>query len=589
MILIDFFIGFFAIFISPQIFLYYKYDNFKYSLILLYGLILSFSVSWLIFLITFYLGASNRFVYLLALFITISSLIYMYKNQSTKGYDGYIIWGASLLLIFPLLLHIGDGFTAWDGVLSWNRWARELYNNEFHPLKAAYPILLPSMWSLIYKIQGTSDIWWTSQISLFTIPLFISAALLALYYEYKNKAFLFMLISLYPYLIWELVVDGNMDVVIMLIGTLSLITLYAAEINKNEKEFEYYIYAALLLAGIASIIKQAGLAFVLFNIVYVFLHLNQFNNKKRLFIFIFLSFAYFLSFLLLFYQYQSDATGNLGYLQKYAHEKAFSGKSVQETIKYLWDIFFSSPPNIIWINSIIKPLNLPPITPFLILTGLLLFLIKNLRKYKSVAFLSTIFFFIGVFTWSFYFSYAARNSFWVKSFFIIFFSVNISYIFTKYFKKSQLKYFLFSLVILIIGYFYLLGNNFAYKKQKSYQEKIDHPSDAKTMVRLLEKKDVCVKIYTNNRMFHYNYFLRNIENRIIYVGWDGSGALRHLKHTCKDGRYFIFRSKTATEKNAGTNTGWKKIKVLEKNGKITPIDKQNNLIYFVPPIEKKGK
>ena len=363
MILINFFIGFFSIFIAPQIYLYYKYENLKYSLVLIYGLIISFSASWFIFLIVFYFNGHTKFVYILSIFITIISLIYLFKKRRlNKSYDNYIIWFFVLIAIFPLLLHIGDGFRTWDAVVSWNGWALELYNNEYNPYNAAYPILLPSVWSLIYKIQGTNQIWWTAQITIFVIPLFTSAIILALYNEYKDKVFIFIFIFIYPYLIWTTTVGGYMDMPVMLIGTLSLVILYAAEINRNEKEYEYYIYAALLLAGVASIIKQAGLIFIVFNLIYIFLHLKHFGNKKRVFLFIFLSFIYFVSFLLLYYQYQSDAVGNLDTLKKLSFSRAIDGKSTYEVITNLWDLFFSYPPNISWLNSIVKPLDLPPIT-----------------------------------------------------------------------------------------------------------------------------------------------------------------------------------------------------------------------------------
>ena len=54
MILFNAFIGICVIFISPQVFLYYKYKELKYSLILSFGIIISFTFSWIIFLIFYY-------------------------------------------------------------------------------------------------------------------------------------------------------------------------------------------------------------------------------------------------------------------------------------------------------------------------------------------------------------------------------------------------------------------------------------------------------------------------------------------------------------------------------------------------------
>ncbi len=293
MILLNFFIGFFAIFIAPQIFIYYKYTDIRYSLVLVYGLIASFSIGWILFLIIFYFKLPHIYIYLVALLVFISSLIYMYRNTTINDKHNYLIWLITIIVMMPLLFHIGDGFTTHDSVVSWNRWASELFNNEYNPMGAAYPILLPSLWALIYKIQGTSEIWWTAQITIFVIPIIIFATLLTLYRENKNKSFIFMAMFLYPYLIWTNTVSGNMDMPVMLLGTLSIVMLYAAEINKDKVEFEYYIYAALLLAGIASITKQAGFVFLLFGFVYILLNIRLFKNKKQLFVISIISLLYF--------------------------------------------------------------------------------------------------------------------------------------------------------------------------------------------------------------------------------------------------------------------------------------------------------
>ena len=96
MILLNFFIGFFAIFIAPQIFIYYKYKDIKYSLVLIYGLIASFSISWILFLIIFYFKLPNIFIYAISILLSLSSFIYMYKKERKNVADNdnrhYLIW-----------------------------------------------------------------------------------------------------------------------------------------------------------------------------------------------------------------------------------------------------------------------------------------------------------------------------------------------------------------------------------------------------------------------------------------------------------------------------------------------------------------
>jgi hypothetical protein len=257
-----------------------------------------------------------------------------------------------------------------------------------------------------------------------------------------------------------------------------------------------------------------------------------------------------------------------------------------QSLKYISGLFFSYPPYISWLSSVIKPLKITPrpITPYLIGLGLILFVFKDLRKYNSVGFLSGIFFVLGLCTWIRYFSYDPRNSYWVKSFFIIFLSINCGYISNKYAKKHLPTRLVYLIVVLAVGiYLYKLGNDFAYEKQAAFQSKIGNPHIAKTIVKLLKGKNVCTKLYTNNTSLQYNYYLRKIQKQIIIGRWYVPGFLPHLKHTCKDGRYFLFGAWTVTRKN----TGWKKIKGLVKSGKIVPVGHKTDLIYFVPPSRQR--
>jgi len=582
MILVNFFIAFFAIFMSPQIILYYKYNDLKYSLLLTYGLIISFSASWILFLITFYFNIGHTFLYLISIIVVIYTLYYMYSHQATKNHKIYLIWLLVFIIMLPLLQHVGEGFRSYDAVVSWNRWALELANNTYHPMNAAYPILLPSLWSLIYKIQGTSEIWWTAQITLFTIPFFTLAILLTLYREYKDKTFIFILIFLYPYLIWEKVINGYMDMPVMLMGTLSLILLYAAEINKEKKDFEYYIVAALLLAGIASIIKQAGLIFLIFTYLYILLHLKYFENKKRILLYSFLVPLYFISFLLLYYQYQSDVTGNLEILKSVSSQKAFDGKTIYQTVLYLARGFFRYPPNVPYINIIIQPLELSHtliITPILVMIGLLLFSIKKLRNYRSLNFLSTIFFLLGVIIWIKFFSYDSRNSYWVKSFFIIFLSINVNYFFSNYLQRVKPKNIFLIIVVFTAGYLYILGDSFAYKKQNHTQGKVGSNARGKLMMDLLRDKNNCLVIYTNAQPDKYNYYAKEIFDRIITFGRVREVS-PYYEHTCTDGRYFMFIRRGMSDQQEE----WKKVLALEKNGTLKQIRKtKRTILYFAAP------
>lgn len=578
MILLNFFIGFFAIFISPHIFIYYKFPNIKYSLVLISSFILSFTTVWIITLFSYYLNLPNFIFYYLAIVVMLSSLIFMYQHRNIKHdrKNLFVIWIISIILMMPLFQYIGTGFTEWDAVVSWNRWALNLYKNEYHPIDAAYPVLMPSLLSVMYKIQGTSSIWWTAKIALLVLPLVGLVLPLTLFNEYKNKTFLFIAIFLYPYLIMRVTIEGAVDMPVMIMGMLTLIVIYAAEINKKNKSFEFYAYSSLLLAGLASITKQSGLAFLVFGIIYVILNFNHFTNKKRLFLIILAMLLYPLSFLSIYELNKvAGVTGNLNDLISlsayFFHHK-----------ELLWDKFFYRfPDNLPIFEPIVDLFKIKVIMPYLMGLGFIIFLLKGIKKYTSLEVLSIIFLIAGFFAWGKYASYHERNSYWVKDFLILFISINFSYFITWYqTKKFSSVVILFPLILLSALYFASISNKFADQKQQAFQKKIGWENMAKEIAQIVKKKDKCVQIYTNDYTLLYNYYTKDIQDRITSGGVDRNFLRQAIENRCKDGSYLTFRAATRTFPI------WNKgIVKLIHDKKILPY-KGNLYLYYVPPYTK---
>ena len=572
MILIDFFMAFYVVFIVPQIIFYYNF-NFKYSLVVSYGIILSFSFIWILFLLVFYFKIPDIYLYLIFVVVFIYSFSYL-LNQSDNNKNRYIMWLLSLIILIPLFTLLGTGFIDWDAVVSWNRWAIEISENRYMPSGSAYPVLLPAVWSLFYKIQANRDIWWTAQITLFVLPLFIVSILLTLYNESKNKTYLLILLLTYPYLIWNDTVNGYVDVPVMLFGLLSLILLYSAEQKKDNEEFDLYIYAALLIAGIATITKQAGLVFLLFGILYVMLNFQFVKSKRKLFLVIILSISYFTSFLLVFYKTSTSSTGNLSYLENLSYTRAFENKSFEEIYIYLGNNFFNFPDGLLIYGVVFT------------IIGLMLFVLKDTRMYRSVGFLSMIFFLLGLYLWIKYFSYDYRNSLWVKSFIIMTIAININIFLSKYiykflpainfsdkivsFKQKNYLLILFCILIVLIH----LGDAFAYKIQEKSQKKIGDVKTAKQIASFLNNKPECLRVFTSRQKVKYNYYVRDVKGNISAAGWSTNQMIAHFEHDCEEGRYFAFGWWNTQTK------GWKKIKELEEKGLIKKIN--NNWIYFIP-------
>lgn len=575
MVLLNFFIGFFAIFISPHIFLYYKYKQINYSLVLAYGFILSFTSVWIITLLTYYLNLPNIIIYLLAVSVMLSSLIYIYKNKNTttNRSHSYLIWIIAIIAMLPVLQSAGTGFNTWDAIVSWHRWALELYTNEYHPIDAAYPVLMPALWSVIYKIQGTSQIWWTAKIALFTLPVFTLALLFSFYNEYKDKTFLFIALFLYPYLLWSETIAGYVDMPVMIMGMLTLILMYAAEINKGNKNFEYYVYASLFLAGITSITKQAGIAFILFDFLYILLNIKLFTNKKQLLIISLGILLYFITYLSIYYLNATHgATGNIEWLKSIS-------KGRYENKQLLWDTFFSYPPNIPLLNPLSKLISSVPIMPYLMGLGLLLFIFKHNRRYRSISLLSVIFLIIGFFAWGKYFSYDARNSYWVKTFLIMFLSINLSYFFSWYKSRSFTPIFIsLPLIMIVLIYFLTLDNDFAYSKQKHFQSRLATAVSANQINNLMKDKDPCLHLYTNYYFLLYDWNTQEIQNKITAKEYDLDFIRKSVENSCVDGAYIVFRPSTPHYPI------WKtQIKKLIKDKKIIAYN-ESRYVFYVPPF-----
>jgi len=572
MILFNFFIGLFAIFIAPQIFLHYKYKNFDYSLRIISGFILSFSSIWILTLLSYYFNIPNKVLNILAISILLSSLIYLYKYSKSIKSEYYIIWIISFILILPLFQYAGTIFNTWDAVVSWHRWALELYNNEYHPINAAYPVLIPALWSILYKIQGSQEIWWTAKIALYTLPFFSLLIPLSLYQEYKNRTFLFIAILMYPYLLWNETLSGYVDIPVMLIGMLSLTTTYAAEINKKNHKFNYYIYASLFLAGIASITKQAGLAFIVFDYLYILINLKYFNNKKHLGVISIGILLYFISYLSIYYLNATyGVTGNIEWLKTIS-------KSRFEDKQLLWDTFFSYPPNIPFFNTLLTFIHSKPITPYLMFFSLFLFILKDNRKLTSMNILSTLFLIVGFFAWSKYFSYDARNSYWVKTFLIMLIAININHFFLwLQTKKISTIVLLYPLFLLSFLYFYSIKDEVAFSKQKKYQSKLATELSNDMILNLFNNKKPCLKLYTNYYFLLYDWDMKPILDKIIANEYNQKFIRQSVENNCSDGAYIIFRGSTPTYPI------WRKqIRKLIKDKKILSVN-ESRYLFYVPP------
>jgi hypothetical protein len=190
-----------------------------------------------------YIVLTNPVVVLIVLIITGALCLFLYRGGFGSGTDRRI-------------------FMTTDAVVSWNRWAVELSRNTYDPYNAAYPVLFPGIWSLVYKAQGASSIWIFAKLTMFIIPaivggiscLLFSSQLVVTALAYTGFAgvFFFFLHS-YPMLL------GNMDMpVAALCVAAGVAMVVAVQKMEHGKPAGDTVILAALFAGLASITKQPG-------------------------------------------------------------------------------------------------------------------------------------------------------------------------------------------------------------------------------------------------------------------------------------------------------------------------------------------
>lgn len=227
-------------------------------------------ISWLV-AVTSYLFRVNNPLPFFILLLSISSLIRLfnppdlYLPSVLHGRVKYLVdlfvvaslvwltFKAISLIPTPLGL-----FTEWDAVVSWNRWAIEWATSTYNPATAAYPILFPGIWSLIYRAQDTSEIWFTAKISLYIVP-FICILILASLAEqgflktaiFTTFGFILMVCNFR-----EATVSGYMDAPVALMMLASGLWMILITIKPSSSDCLWPLSA---LVGVTAITKQSGL------------------------------------------------------------------------------------------------------------------------------------------------------------------------------------------------------------------------------------------------------------------------------------------------------------------------------------------
>jgi len=390
----------------------------KLSLVISGSLVVSLFISWILFLISYYLkipGIGLFFVFLSL--VMLSQFWKRYNNGELNedkifqvNYYLFLVLGIAfytlILFLDYLQTHYTISFIDWDAVVSWNRWAIELSNNRYRPLDAAYPILFPAIWSLIYKIQLDINFWLVTKASLIFLPLSIFAYTIALSIERRQ---LFpILASLFFLIIFQSknhMVNGYMDMPVSELGFLSCILFwdFLTKSESEKEEFRYYpLYFSLLAAALASITKQPGSIFLLLILCMTFYFNKSWEkDKKHVYFLCLFSILPILSFILFFIDHSvaDQLVGNYNKLSQLT-----IGRSKGNILLHAW-------------NSILNFIGMYYLITILFLS-ILAFFFSN-KEIKKFLFACLIAFVVSSIIWIHSFSYDIRNYYFAISILIV--------------------------------------------------------------------------------------------------------------------------------------------------------------------------
>lgn len=171
-----------------------------------------------------------------------------------------VFWGLLVFALYKMSCLVGEIFTGWDAVVSWNRWAISWALDTFPKGTYNYPQMLPISESISYVLMGSTKIQFFSYaVGLLYLPLSISF-LYALYDQGRYSTGL--LLSAVGVFIWFLKVTptiGYADFPILSLGLFSLCAFLSWRNAVSQTDAATALALALLFAAGSAVMKQAGL------------------------------------------------------------------------------------------------------------------------------------------------------------------------------------------------------------------------------------------------------------------------------------------------------------------------------------------
>jgi hypothetical protein len=295
-------------------------------------------LSWILVAISYWLKLPDLF---LLVFVVCSLIVFLQsradlRNVTIAG-DFLRLAGAAVInsvFLFVCWQRLASGdydtiFKEWDAVVSWNQWATELFQNRYEPYNAAYPVLFPAIWSLVYKAQGDASVWFMAKFTLFSVPAALGLSAIALMERYRFLSAIIMSVFVTTFFFQSHLrpmLSGYMDIPVTALMLVTAVCMFLAAMCFQESrgdEARSYLRLGAFFSGLSATTKQPGvIIIVLFLIQAAYYAINK-RLKIRYFLGIFLIAALPPAvYLIIYLQLIDNVVGNLEELRHLALERA---------------------------------------------------------------------------------------------------------------------------------------------------------------------------------------------------------------------------------------------------------------------------
>lgn len=274
------------------------------------SLVINYFVVWGLYLLDIYSQATILAIMLIEVGVLLKLRVLFVKDivDVYKSAHDFIVRcrGAQTISFFALLFLLfciyyfyllkANGFltvfTHWDAVVSWNRWAVELYDGTFQGSRG-YPLAVPILWSIVYVVSEETNVQTLAKYICVYWPFVGGLALFAsARYAPKLKNVLALSSIFYLYLLSkgshtiDFVFSGLVDPFMAAFGALFI--YFAAAVSSkviaDHKEFKAIVAAVLVSLAGGALIKLTGviLLFDFICLICIFtLYKKQFQQCRR--------------------------------------------------------------------------------------------------------------------------------------------------------------------------------------------------------------------------------------------------------------------------------------------------------------------